>query len=204
MLIQSCFWFLLAALVAGLEVEIEGKDGWAYKLPTPYRTRGFAARVYGTLMAGKPLTVYHAYMFSLMLLVHHAGFFMDAPWSWSAESAALARFLTWAVLWDYLWFVLNPHYGVRGFTKDRVWWHAKSRWVFGLFPLDYLIGWTLSALVALAGGMLARHLVMLGLFLIGTALTMLASPLYHRWYVWMRLRDDRPDVIITSKEATLT
>ena len=40
------FWCLFAFAITGLEIESEGKYGWAEKMPTWYRTTGFAARVY--------------------------------------------------------------------------------------------------------------------------------------------------------------
>jgi hypothetical protein len=48
-------------------------------------------------------------------------------------------YFAWCIFWDFQWFVLNPFYAGR-FSKKNVWWHAQSPWVFGLFPLDYLVG----------------------------------------------------------------
>jgi hypothetical protein len=26
---------------------------------------------------------------------------------------------------DFLWFVLNPYYGIKNFRKEKIWWHKK-------------------------------------------------------------------------------
>lgn len=123
---QSLFWFALALLFALVEIEAEGKHGRAEKMPTWYRTTGLAARLYGAVMDAKPLTGYHLFMFFIPLLIAHVPFFSGTRWSVAAECAQLALFFAWCVAWDYLWFILNPHYGVKLFSKDSVWWHAQS------------------------------------------------------------------------------
>ena len=194
------FWSLFAVVIACVEIEAEGKHGWAEKMPTWYRTTGFWAVLYGRLMAGKPLTGYHAFMFFFPTLLFHAHFFMGVPWSGREELKAWAMYFAWCPLWDYFWFVLNPHYAGR-FRKDCVWWHARSRWVFGLFPVDYLIAFLVSLGFAALGGRLGAHLRLLGGFAVATALLHLAAPAYRRWYARMRLRDDRDKAAIFHDAA---
>jgi hypothetical protein len=43
------------------------------------------------------------------------------------------------VIEDFLWFALNPHYGLRKFRREHIWWH--KRWLLGV-PVDY---WIMSA-----------------------------------------------------------
>jgi len=194
----SLFWFVLAVIFALVEIESEGKFGWAEKMPTWYRTRGLAARVYGLFLGGKPLTGYHAFMFFLPLVVFHSPFVMGVPWSIEKELLTVALYLAWCPLWDFLWFVLNPYYTIWNFRPEAVWWHAKSHWILGRFPADYLIGWLLSSVLAgavayLEGSWdtLIRHGLLLGSFLILTFVTILLSPFYHAWCHRMRQRDDR-------------
>ena len=123
---RAVFWFVVALLFAAVEVESEGKRGWAENMPTWYRTSGPAARMYGRLMGGKPLTGYHLFMFFLPLFAMHSAFVSGARWSLASELEQLALYFVWAPMWDYLWFVLNPAYGAGGFKRHRVWWHAKS------------------------------------------------------------------------------
>jgi hypothetical protein len=199
MVINSIFWFVLALIFAAIEIESEGKDGWAEKAPTWYRTTGWAARIYGLAMPGKPLTGYHAFMFFMPIMVFHAQFFLGMEWTLSRELMVWALYFAWAPLWDYTWFLLNPYYGLKNFRRDKVWWHAKSYWVCGRFPLDYLKGWITSAGFALAAGCLDHrlevfytHLAMMSMFLVGIGVTILIiAPLYQRWYWKMRERDDR-------------
>lgn len=194
---KIAFWFVVAVVVACIEIESEGKHGWAEKMPTWYRCTGFWARLFKKLMSGKPLTGYHAFMFFLPALMFHAHFVMAWSWSVGRELEAWALYLAWCPLWDYFWFVLNPHYQGR-FKRGLVWWHAKSRWVAGLFPIDYLYGvaasFACASLASLADGTsapLSRHAVLLVGFAVGTAALHLAAPSYRRWYARMRKRDER-------------
>jgi hypothetical protein len=205
-MVSALFWFAFCFFLAGLEVEIEGDRGWAETLPTWYRTTGFFARLYGFFVGKRPLTGYHLYVTLLPLLVVHARFADGVPWSPSAECLALATYFVVCSLWDFLWFVLNPHFGIAKFRKENIWWYANSWWIGGVFPADYLY----SALAAL--GMAAVASLLSGdpnafiVFAIScavqgalVALTVLLAPLYHRWYWRMRRRDDRDKTNIFHK-----
>ncbi len=137
---EPMFWFVLALILAAIEIEIEGKQGWAEKMPTWYRTTGFFGKLYGLVMNGKPLTGYHLFMTIFTVMIFHVPFFSGTKWSVSAELSTLAIYFVWCAVWDYLWFVLNPYYGVRNFKRQNIWWHTKSYWILNLFPLDYVIG----------------------------------------------------------------
>jgi hypothetical protein len=206
LVLKIVFWSFFATIVACVEIEAEGKYGWAEKMPTWYRVQGFLPRLFGFFMNGKPLTGYHAFMFFVPLLIFHVPFVSGIPWTGPAELQALAMYFAWSVLWDYHWFVLNPHYAGR-FSKDRVWWHKKSPWVFGIFPLDYLGGLAASFIAAGTGSLLAKDVGLLrdhGLLVVGygayTVLLHLVAPLYRRWYAHMRLSDDRPRAGITHPD----
>ena len=41
------------------------------------------------------------------------------------------------MLEDFLWFVLNPHFGLANFKPDKIWWH-RTWW--GGAPRDYYYG----------------------------------------------------------------
>lgn len=199
------FWCIFAVVFACIEIESEGEYGWAHKAPTWYRTQGFVAKLYGLAMGGKPLTGYHTFMFFVPLLIFHASFFSGAPWSVSAEFGAIALYFAWCPLWDYYWFVLNPAYHKK-FKKGYVWWHAKSFWVFGLFPVDYLIGAIVSfGLQGIACAVdqsttpIIEHAKLVGGFAAFTVLLHLLAPLYRSWYAKMRKKDDRDKVDIFYK-----
>jgi hypothetical protein len=194
LVLRTLFLFGYALLFAAVEIEIEGEHGWAERLPTWYRVTPIYARLYGLFMRGKPLTGYHAVMFVLPLWSFHIGFFGGVPWSWAAEAGTLAAYMSWVVVWDLLWFVLNPRYGWRRFRKGQVWWHGRT-WV-GRFPIDYVASWTTSLAVAASAGVtagvggglgvLGRHVALLDGFVALTALTGLIAPFYMRWHRHMR------------------
>ena len=206
LVLKVMFWGLFATVLACVEIEAEGKHGWAEKMPTWYRTRGFIARVYGLMMGGKPLTGYHAFMFFMPALIFHTHFFLGVEWTIAGELAAWALYFAWCPLWDYFWFVLNPHYQGK-FKKTHVWWHAQSPWILGLFPLDYLMGILISIGFA-AGAMfvsgstdaLIGHLKLLGGLAIYTICLHIAAPLYRKWYSRMRMQDDRESAKIFHKD----
>ncbi len=191
------FLSVLATIFACIEIESEGKNGWAHAMPTWYRTSGFWGRAYMMLMGGKPLTGYHTFMFFLPLMMFHIQFFTGAEWSIVAELEAWALFFLWCPFWDYFWFVLNPAF-IGKFKREHIWWHHKNPWVFGLFPSDYLMGALISIGFAFTATWLSgtnasikNHLgLIIGMVLYTFALQ-LAAPAYHRWYARMRKSDDR-------------
>jgi hypothetical protein len=126
---------LLTALVAALlEVQIEGEDGWASGLPT-WR---FKAPWAAALLGSRVITGYHIYMHALILLLAHLPFGLGLlAFTWAAEFRILAFVILFWVLEDFLWFIVNPAFGIAAFRRSRVWWHAGSWW--GFMPRDYWI-----------------------------------------------------------------
>jgi hypothetical protein len=141
-LIAPLFVLALAATFAKVEIEIEGPDGWAAKLPT---WRAPDSWVSHALLDGKPLTGYHAWVLLFVLLVFHLPFAFGARWSARAEARTLALMILFWTAEDFLWFVLNPHYGLAGFNPAKAWWHRPAWW--GFLPRGYVIG--LAAAIAL-------------------------------------------------------
>jgi hypothetical protein len=192
---------VLALVLALVEIEIEGPYGWAEKLPTPYRVSGPLARLFGLVLAGKPLTGYNLLMFAATLVFFHLPFAFGAPWTAARELALLAAWVSWSAIWDFLWFLLNPAYGWRRFRPGNVWWHG--RWLWRL-PLDYWMAIVASLALALAaqlvqgggeggagggaasaaGGLapLAAQALLLVVFAGWALLNGLVSPLYARLY----------------------
>jgi hypothetical protein len=189
-------WILLlfaySLLFALVEIEIEGAHGWAEKLPTWYRVTPWYARLFAVVLSGKPLTGYHLTMLPISLLSFHLGLAFGLPWSWALEARLLAAYMVFNVVWDFLWFVLNPHFGWRRFHKGGVWWHDRL-WL-GRFPIDYWNGFALSFVLAALpwlspGGdraVLAWHARYTAGMVLLTALAAAGAPLYQRWYAHMR------------------
>ena len=134
------FTLIAAFLFAKLEIEIEGQHGWAEKLPT-WRVEQHT--LLDWFFGGRPLTGYHVWAFLFVFFVFHLPFFWTRGfWSVRNELHAVAAYTLFWVVEDLLWFVLNPHYGWKKFTRPNVWWH--KRWALGL-PLDY---WIMGGFVA--------------------------------------------------------
>jgi|SRR3989344_1673863 len=125
------FFALLSFTVAKLEIEIEGKDGWARNLPT-WRIKN---KLTDLILNNAPLTGYHLWMFSTIFVLLHFPFILGITWTFSWEIKLIAFFLAFITLEDFLWFVLNPAYGIRKFNKTTVTWHHI--WI-GPIPLFYL------------------------------------------------------------------
>lgn len=120
MVLSSIYWFTIALLIALVEIETEGKYGWAEKsatwskkFPTPKLFRLFS----GT----RTLTGYHLFLNIFLLLFMHATFVFSGNFSIDREFELLATYLTWTVYWDFLWFILNPYYGWKVFSPKAVW-----------------------------------------------------------------------------------
>lgn len=196
----------LALWFALIEIEIEGAHGWALRLPTWFRTRGPAGRLYGAVSGGKPLTGYHLFMASLPLVILHLPFGYGADWSAAAEVMVFATYMAFAIGWDYLWFILNPAYGVRGFRRGRVWWYSGA-WI-GPLPYEYsaaVAGSFVLALIAWPIGGGADALAQQGRLVGGLALlcvvAMALAPAYRRWYRWMRRPEaDEHDAVAAAAE----
>lgn len=123
-----------SSVLALLEIEIEGDQGWASGLPTWRIENRWTRRVLGA----RAVTGYHVYFHLLLLLLAHLPFTLGlATFSWAAE-LRIASFIIF--LWlveDFLWFVFHPAWGLRSFRRDRIPWHAPNWWLF--MPRDYWI-----------------------------------------------------------------
>jgi hypothetical protein len=129
-------------------------------------------------------------MIPIPMLSFHLGLAFGMPWSWALEARLFAAYLVFNVIWDFLWFVLNPHFGWARFRKGAVWWHDR-RWV-GRFPIDYWNGFVLSFVLAALprlwgdGTVLAAHARYVAGMVVLTAVTAAFAPVYQRWYAHMR------------------
>jgi hypothetical protein len=138
-------WLGVAAVfLALLEIEIEGGTGWAKSLPTWRYGPPWIRR----LLNGKDLTGYHLYLSALLLLLVHLPV-LFIGWSPALELTILSAFLTFAVLWDALWFALNP--AIDRNRRAVAWWFRS--WL-GPFPTDYYVGLALAAALASLRGAL--------------------------------------------------
>jgi hypothetical protein len=126
-------WVLLLAFVfAQVEVQIEGAAGWAAALPTWRIEQHWLLDI---AWGGRPLTGYHVWVFSFMALVFHLPVFFASNWDWRHESRVLGGLMVFWIAEDFLWFVLNPAFGIAKFDPANIPWH--KHWLLGM-PTDYL------------------------------------------------------------------
>jgi hypothetical protein len=169
---MGLYFFVIAFVLAQLEIQIEGAHGWAARLPTwRWETPGVLR------WAGKPITGYHVFLLTFILLFMHLPL-MHVGFSLEREAELLSMFFLLAVFWDFLWFVCNPHFGLARFRPEQVWWFKK--WFLGL-PASYFSGLALSLAVYGAATLvpgspswterLVRWATVFAVFLVPTLLT---------------------------------
>ena len=135
-----------ATAFALLEIQIEGPDGWAAKLPTWRIEKRWAKLILG----GRPLTGYHLYsQLFLVFVLHTPVVLFDIPWNLTSEVRLGSFLVLFWITEDFLYFVFNPAFGIRKFKPQYIWWHKdawwwimpREDWVFG--PLAVVLySWT--------------------------------------------------------------
>ena len=118
-----CFVVIISILVAKLEINIEGKHGYAEKLPVEWRTNN---KWIITFITG---TSYHLYMGLFLIAFLHLPFVVGLPWTLGKEMLVLSFLSFVTVLEDFLFFVLNPHYGIKKYKRECIPWF-KDRWLW--------------------------------------------------------------------------
>jgi hypothetical protein len=117
-----------------LEIQIEGKNGWAKELPTWRIYPKNTPKIISSLFAkDRPLTGYHTYLFSFIFLIAHF-WILTTKWNFKTELLTLAFFAGFTTIEDFLWFVLNPNFGISKFNSKHIPWH--STW-FLYLPVSY-------------------------------------------------------------------
>ena len=141
MILFFAFILLISFFLAKLEIQIEGKHGYAAKLPCAWRTKNKWAVRFGIT------TSYHFYLNLFLISMIHMPFAVGLRWTLGAELTVLSFFLFLQLTEDFLWFVLNPHYGIRKFNKASIPWFPH--WFLGLptwYYQNLLIGASLFIL----------------------------------------------------------
>lgn len=178
---KAVFYFFLALVFALFEVELEGKYGWAEKSQT-WRVSPGRFPLWLRSIFPKPLTGYHIFIFLAAVLVAHMSFFSGVAWSWQAEFQALSLYFAWTPLWDYLWFVFNPQFGIKRLGPNAVWWYKDSWWVGGVVPFENVLQWVLSLIFAYLGSTFADQVFLLALLSGMTVVsTFTLAPMYIAW-----------------------
>jgi hypothetical protein len=133
---------LLAYFFAQTEIQIEGPAGWAANLPTWRIEQHWLLDIF---WGGRAMTGYHAWMFPFIALFFHFPLFFLGRWCWRAQCRVIACIMLFWIAEDFLWFVLNPAYGLARFNAAAIPWHKRWLWIA---PADYWIyGLVLMALL---------------------------------------------------------
>lgn len=125
------FALAMAFIAAQLEIQIEGKDGWAKNLPT-WKLQNKWTRL---VWRNQPITGYHIWFLLFNIGWLHFPFVLGVPWGLGLELELLSIMFFAILIEDFFWFVLNPAYGFRKFNAKHADWHL--RWIWGV-PSWYL------------------------------------------------------------------
>lgn len=193
--IINIYIFILATVLAILEIQIEGQYGWAKNLPAwrPDKNKLYV-KLFSKAFGEKELTGYHVTLISLLVLFFHFPFVLGYPLTWHNFVQIFSLFLLFTALWDFLWFVLNPHYPIRTFKKENVEWHKN--WFLGL-PLDYYAAlivsfWVIGIYQLFSGeNLLIWWITNVGLFIIETLLLVGFSLYILKIDNWNNLGDSK-------------
>ena len=142
-LLLLIYVFILGFFFAKVEIQIEGSEGWAAGLPTWRIEQHWLLTLF---WGGRAMTGYHAWLFPFIGLAFHLPVVMMGKWSWKIEARCVASVMLFWVAEDFLWFVLNPAFGLAHFDPAHVTWHPN--WWCGA-PVDYWLA-LLIGLVMLA------------------------------------------------------
>jgi hypothetical protein len=115
-----CWPSFSAFFFAQVEIVIEGGAGWAANLPTWRIEKHWLLAIF---WGGRAMTGYHAWVFPFIALFFHLPLFMFGHWSWRAECRVLACSMLFWIVEDFLWFVLNPAFGLARFYPAAIPWH---------------------------------------------------------------------------------
>jgi hypothetical protein len=124
---------VIAYFVANVEIQIEGAGGWAANLPTWRIAPNWMLDLF---WGGREMTGYHAWMFPCIALFFHFPLVFNGYWSWRMEARVIGCILMFWIVEDFLWFALNPAFGLAHFSRENIPWHVH--WLAGA-PSDYWV-----------------------------------------------------------------
>ena len=87
----------------------------------------------------------------------------------------------WFFTEDFLWFVFNPYYTIKKYTKESIPWHSNQPWIFGM-PLHNYICFTILGFITYILKDY-RLLKIKFLLFIYTLILINISKYYHKFYM---------------------
>lgn len=141
-IVLTLAWVLLLGFFfAQTEIQIEGAGGWAANLPTWRIEKHWMLDLF---WGGRAMTGYHAWIFPFIALFFHFPLVFIQQWSLKLECRVIGCIMLFWITEDFLWFVLNPAYGLERFAPEHILWH-KHWWWFA--PSDYWVSLFISSLL---------------------------------------------------------
>lgn len=187
----SVILWLFAALLALVETHVEGNIGWARGLKHTFRIspgKHWLASFWGIIFRGRELTGYHLALFPMVVVIFHFPFILT-EWTLQKEALMISLWFITFALWDFLYFVLNPNFGLKTYLNKSIDHFKKSRWFLGILE-DYWWAILGAILVSYFGGVLNDFIsIIVGLSAL-TVLTLIVAPAYHRWHKKMMERTE--------------
>ena len=168
-LVNLVFVFLISIFYSLIEIEIEGKDGWMTKIPTPKILK----------IGDKEMTLYHIYM--LVLIIISFIFQNKMNLTLSSFLYSTSNVLLFLLLEDIFWFILNPYFTINKYKKENIWWHAKQPWILGMPLHNYIISIVIILISLFTQNYDIANNLLYSYLLIGFVI--IISPLYHKFYL---------------------
>lgn len=159
-----------AVLYSCMEIETEGAYGWAKHLPT-------------TKNIFQSFSLYHLYMLAFLIAMFLGWFLSRFLSGWVSGWSSVFQFGFYLILWllieDFVWFVLNPHFTLKRYTKKDIGWHTT--WV-GPTPVHNITGILALVVLCLLEG---SNMLWVGLLVASSVVLLIVAlaPMYHRWYI---------------------
>ena len=168
-IINFSFVVFTSLIYSLIEIELEAKDGWMKNIPTAHMI----------WFGNKYMTLYHIYMIILMFVT----FVYQNQMILTLASVlyTISNMILFLFLEDTLWFILNPYFTIKRYTKKDIWWHAAQPWILG-FPMhNYIITMFMIIIWLITGNnyVIINTLLSYGVLLISIPL----SKYYHKFYL---------------------
>ena len=161
MIATALYITIYAILFSLLEIEAEGKHGWAKKLPT--------------VPALFTMTTYHVIMNIMVIFTLIYSLYPNNIYT------IIFFIVAWFLIEDTMWFMLNPHYTIHEYKRENIWWLDSQNWYMGM-PLQNYIGLAMMTVVAYLNG--SKKLIYSGLTMAVTiGLILYLAPYYHEYYI---------------------
>jgi hypothetical protein len=86
----------------------------------------------------------------MWIIIFH-GVYLFQSFSIKTELLIFGLLNWYFIIEDFLFFIVNPHYGLKKFKKGYISWH-KRWYIFNLIPISYVWGVIIGSLLLILGG----------------------------------------------------